>query len=140
MIFVDWNNSDRVAGWVARRVPAYAERGAAGLAPYYALGVVKDGRPIAGLVFHNWVREERSIELTVASTTPLWFSPAAFRAVDEYTAQIGAEKLILWQADQRIARACVKAVGAKTYRIEELGKNLTVITRDAWRSSFMGVK
>lgn len=133
---VDDRHSESVAAWVARRIsPAHVERG---FGPCVAIGLVRDGKPAAGLVFHNHFPEERRCDLTVASTTPLWFSPTAFRVVDRQTEAMGVDTVILWQTDPRIARACVKAVGAATYQIPELGKILTIITRDKWRSSFMG--
>ncbi len=135
---VEWHASEKIAAWVARRVPAYKERGAGGFGPHYAIGLIDKSRPIAGLVFHNYVPEDGVCELTVASTTPLWFSPTAFRAVDQYTAKNGVDKLLLWVTDRRLARACKRAVGAKLYPVPELDRILCVITRDGWRASFMG--
>jgi hypothetical protein len=62
-----------VAEWVAARIP-HVGRG--GFRDCAAIGVVTDdGDPIAGLVFHQYCRGYENVQMSMASSSPIWARP-----------------------------------------------------------------
>jgi RimJ/RimL family protein N-acetyltransferase len=84
----------RLAGWVAERIPHV---GAVGFGPCAAIGVATERRMLAGIVFHEWQEQARTIQLSFAAASPIWARPAIIRALLAYPfLQVGAFKV--WTA------------------------------------------
>ena len=59
-----------VAKWVAARIPFVAERG---FGPCKAIGIVgSGGRELAGVVWHDWQPEFKTIAFSLAADSPRW--------------------------------------------------------------------
>lgn len=84
-----FGHSADVTHWVCERVPhlalrvPYFDRGQV-LGPAEAIGVVKDGALVAGVVFHGYDPFVKAMEVSCAADTPRWGSPAIFRAILRY--------------------------------------------------------
>ena len=62
----------RVAAWVAGRIAWLPPEG---FGPSAAIGVVgEDGRPLGGVVFSNYQRFYRSIDMSGAAASPRWLT------------------------------------------------------------------
>lgn len=88
-----------VAAWVAHRIPHLRDALSAGATPFgvvrpgeplpfQAIGVARDGEPIAGMVAHNWRRHgpgRNDVELSFAVATPgRWATRGVIRALLTY--------------------------------------------------------
>jgi hypothetical protein len=62
---------DRVARFVAARIPHCAERG---FGECIAIGVMRDDGLVGGFVFHDWSPEAGVIELSFAGTDKRWLT------------------------------------------------------------------
>lgn len=51
--------------WVGRQMPKPVE--GANFGPCVSLAITKDGRPVAGIVYHNWDREAETCEVSAAA-------------------------------------------------------------------------
>lgn len=51
---------------------------------YKATGVLRDGEILAGFVYHNWIPEFGTMEMSLASVSPRWASRAIVRALLSY--------------------------------------------------------
>lgn len=71
---------DRVADWVAHHIDG-CERG---FGQCRALGVHDGKNLVAGIVFHNWVPEDRVIEISSAATTPKWLTRGVMKTALTY--------------------------------------------------------
>ena len=69
---------ETVAAWTAGQldIPDFG--------PCQAMGIVKDGVVIAGLVYNQYRPEVPSIELSVASTSPRWLDRRTIHAMFHY--------------------------------------------------------
>lgn len=80
-----------VVDWVSQRVPVLGGR-----APHNssaALGVVRKGQLVAGVVFHNY-RAGIDIEVSLAADSPSWAHPAILRRLFGYPFnQLGVVRL-----------------------------------------------
>jgi len=70
-----------VAKFVSQMIP-HARRGFAPDAR--AIGVLRDDRLIAGMVYHNYDAEADSIEMSGASVDPRWLTRETLKAVYDY--------------------------------------------------------
>jgi hypothetical protein len=81
-----YNDTERVAKFVADRVPLMAGRtfqfGPDGKPRFVALGVVRRGKFAAGVVFHNY--HGHDIEMSAAADDPLWCLPETLRQLFAY--------------------------------------------------------
>lgn len=68
-----------VADWVAARIP-HVGRGEA-FGPLAAIGVARDGRLIAGAVFHNYLADYATGEVSFAAESPRWATRGNVRAI-----------------------------------------------------------
>lgn len=127
-----------IAEWVADRIPG-CERG---FGECQALGVEREGRIAAGVVYHNWNPDARVIELSAASETRHWLQRRIMRALLEYP----FDHLGCFTAVSRCApentpvRRLWSALGAIEIELPHLrGPNqseiLMILTREAWHGS-----
>jgi len=64
-----------VGGFVARRI-AHLHGGIEKFGAFKAVGVVDtSGRPVAGIVFHDYQPDYRTCQISMASATPMWAKP-----------------------------------------------------------------
>lgn len=71
-----------IASWVASKIPRM--RGQGFPADSRAIGVVKRGKLVAGIVYHNYLPEYRNIEISMAADSPLWATKAIIGALLRY--------------------------------------------------------
>jgi RimJ/RimL family protein N-acetyltransferase len=71
----------QVLEWVAANVPVLMGRDPA--SAFAALGVVRHGKLVAGVVFHNY-RPGVDMEVTIAASSPLWMLPNTLRRLFDY--------------------------------------------------------
>lgn len=127
-----------VAEWVAN------ELGQSGFAGYFmsAIGSVENGVLIGGTAFHNYYPKEGVIEMTSASTSPLWLSRRMIRAIFTYAFDLLECQLVVMRvsADNSVMLNIADRFGFDLYPIPRLrGKNeaevVCTLTDDQWRSS-----
>jgi hypothetical protein len=78
---VVYGADNAVLKWVSEHVPVLMGREPD--RAFAALGVVRHGQLVAGVVFHNY-RPEISVEITIAATSPLWALPDTMRRLFSY--------------------------------------------------------
>ncbi len=80
-----------VAAWVRDRLPIPRDFG-----PCAALGVMRDGRAVGGVVFSNWHPEARDIEVSGAVDTGFRIGPAGLRRAFRYAfVQLGCNRITI---------------------------------------------
>jgi len=130
---------DRVADWVARRIPDCAR----GFGPCVALGVLSRDRKMAGgLVFHNWHPESGVIEMSAASANPRAWTRTVMREAFGYAFDLAGNQMVVIRCapeNERVRRFW-RALGAEEYEIPRLrGRDkpevIMTLTDDAWRAS-----
>lgn len=60
---------DEMKRWVGARIPHVGEDG---FGPCSTIGVVRGGRLIAGVVYHDYQEDHGTIQLSMAADSPLW--------------------------------------------------------------------
>ena len=80
---------DAMTSWVAQRIPQMAKTGATGFGPAVVFVVVDrpdpiNGKPLAAVVFHNHVPGYRSMEVSMASVSPMWAKPSHISTMLRY--------------------------------------------------------
>jgi RimJ/RimL family protein N-acetyltransferase len=71
-----------VAKWVADRIPFVGERG---FGVCTAVGVVgKDGRPLAGVIWHDYMPQFKTISFSIAADSPRWITRRLARDLLSY--------------------------------------------------------
>lgn len=83
-----------LADWAAARIPHV---GALGFAECRAAGVLRGGELVAAVLFHEWNPLAATIQLSMASATPLWASRAVIADLFRY-AFVVAQVNKLWTA------------------------------------------
>jgi RimJ/RimL family protein N-acetyltransferase len=73
-----YGQDQAVANWVQARLPEIRN----GFGQYSAIGIIEDGRSIAGVVYHDYRRF--SIQMSMASESPHWCSRRTLRALLGY--------------------------------------------------------
>lgn len=71
-----------IAGWVAGRIPGVTDFGAAS-----AIGINIGGRLRAGVVYHDYHPDARTMQISVASESPAWARPSIIGALLHYPFQ-----------------------------------------------------
>lgn len=69
-----------IAKWVADQIPHMSR----GFGPADAIGVVANGRLIAGVVFHDFQPEFGTIQSSMVAISPLWARPHNIKAILAY--------------------------------------------------------
>jgi RimJ/RimL family protein N-acetyltransferase len=103
-----FGHDQSVADWVAERLP---HLGSCGFKECSAIGVVgAGGKPLAGVVYHDFQPECGTIQISMAADSPVWAQKGTIRALLHYPfIQLGAFKA--W-----IAVALDNTKGLKTFR------------------------
>jgi RimJ/RimL family protein N-acetyltransferase len=69
---------EKIAAWVARQIPHVGD---VGFGPCRAVGVAVAGRPVAGIVYHDYQPLHRTVQISMASASPLWAKWNTIRAL-----------------------------------------------------------
>ena len=73
-----FGQDEAIAGWVARTIPHV---GSTGFGACRAVGVAVGGKPVAGIVYHDYQPDHRTVQISMASTSPLWAKRSTIRAL-----------------------------------------------------------
>jgi|TARA_B110000263_G_C15066661_1_gene399985 RimJ/RimL family protein N-acetyltransferase len=63
-----YGESEEVSDWVSRHIPEVNN----GFKEATAIGVISEGKLIAGVVYNEWQPEYKTIQLNIAATNPMW--------------------------------------------------------------------
>jgi RimJ/RimL family protein N-acetyltransferase len=90
-----FGQDEAVAKWVGSHIP---HMGAALLKDFSAIGVLDaENRPVAGVIYHDFIRDYGTIQISMAATTPRWAQRGTIRALLHYPfEQLGCNKV--WTA------------------------------------------
>ncbi len=106
------------------------------------MGVIRKGRMIAVVVFHNWQPECGVIEMSAASTDKRWLTRRVLHAMFSYCFDTtGVQMVVLRTAPgDTVMRRIMKSYGFKSYCIARLrGRNedelINTLTDDDWKSN-----
>lgn len=129
---------DRVAAWVAARIPGCAR----GFGECRAMGVASRDRMAAGVVFHNWQPEAGVVEMSCAADDPRWMTRRVMRVAFGYVfdglqCQMAVARI---HEDNDGARKLWRGLGADEFVIPRLrGKDaaeaIYTITAEQWAAS-----
>jgi RimJ/RimL family protein N-acetyltransferase len=62
--------------------------------PCTAIGVVRGGAVVAGVVYHEWREQQQVVEMSVAADTPRWASPDTIASLLSYPfLQLGCRRI-----------------------------------------------
>lgn len=117
---------EAVGAWVAAR-PADIG-GAADFGPYTSLGIVRDGRIVAGVVYYDYRRTD--MMMAVAATDPRWMSRSVLREIFAYPfTQMRCQRVtaVIDRRNKR-ARKLVEGLG---FRMEGVLRKALKNNRDA---------
>src|ERR1019366_6776743 len=66
-----------VAAWVAQRIPQMqSDDPANAFGPCIGVGVAsEDGKPLGGVIFHDWQPRFKTVQASFASDSPRWMVP-----------------------------------------------------------------
>lgn len=130
--------NEGIARFVASHIPG-CDRG---FNDFIALGIVDRETLIAGVVYHNWAPEFGVIELSAASTSPLWLTVPVLNAMFDYPfRQLGCQACVLRVSERNTRmRRILDRFGFASVRIPRLrGRDedeiMFTLTDDAWRSN-----
>jgi len=80
-----------IAAWVARNLPTVGDDG---FGPCTAIGVMRNGEVIAGVVFHGYRQTYSSIDVSIFSTSPAWASKRTIAQILAYPfIQLGCRRV-----------------------------------------------
>lgn len=79
-----------VAEWVSQRITSIN----ADFKNCVAIGVTKNGKLIAGVVYHNYFPDFKNIELSMAADSPMWATKDIIKALLQYPfIQLGCKRI-----------------------------------------------
>lgn len=96
-----------LAAWAAARIPHV---GAQGFGPCWAVGVLRADDLAAVVVFHDWQREEGTVQLSAAADTPRWASRAVVGGIlgMVFGGMLGAPVRCIWTATPHTNERAIK--------------------------------
>lgn len=105
-----------------------------------ALGVVKDGRLAAGVVYHNWRPSAGVIEMSAASEDRRWLRRPVLRAMFAYPfEEVGCQMVVARHRESALhLRRMWSAIGADEIIIPRLrgrdeGEAVALLTAETWQ-------
>ena len=75
-----YGHSDEVSEWVSQQIPEVNN----GFQDATAIGVISQGKLIAGVVYNEWQPEYKTIQLNIAATSPMWARKEVIRGLLAY--------------------------------------------------------
>lgn len=125
-----------VAGFVATRI------GAAPIPDGTALAVTDDGDLVAAVIYHNFMPDAGTIEISAASDTKRWMTrPVLWEMFDFPFNDLGCQAVVARTSPQDAPLQRIqKAYGFVSYTIPRLrGRDrdevVSILTDDAWRAN-----
>lgn len=124
---VVYGHDEYVTDWVRERIPHVTDFG-----PAQALGVL-DGDIIAGIVFHDYQPEYRTMQVSMAASSPKWANKGIIKELLSYPFfQLGIQKI--WTATPHTSERVIefnKAIGFKQEAVlaKHFGDRHAVICR-----------
>lgn len=115
-----------IGSWVAQQLPDIT--GAADFGPYTSLGIVRDGRIVAGVVYYDYRKTD--MMMAVAASDPRWLSRSMLREIFDYPfRQMNCQRVsaVIDRRNKR-ARKLVEGVG---FRMEGVLRKALKHNRDA---------
>lgn len=96
-----------LAAWAAERI---GHVGAAGFGPCWAVGVMRGASLAAVVVFHDWQREEGTVQLSAAADSPRWASREVVGAIlgAVFGGALGAPVRCIWTATPSTNERAIK--------------------------------
>ena len=82
MIEIIYGQDDKIIKWVQERIPHVSSDG---FGPATAIGIMKEGYLIAGIVYHRY--QKFDIEMSMASIDPSWATRKILRTMFQYPFQ-----------------------------------------------------
>lgn len=122
-----YGQDEVILSWVKQRIPHVSDFG-----PAKALGVF-DGELIAGVVFHDYQPEYKTMQVSMAASTPKWASRGTIRELLAYPfIQLGIQKI--WTATPHTSERVIafnKGIGFKQEAVlaRHFGDSHAVICR-----------
>lgn len=85
-----------------------------------AIGTVRDGRIVGGVVFHEWWPEKGVVEVTMAADDPRWITRAGLRFFADYA--FGFARLVVARTSETNtrARSIWRRLGGREYPVPDL--------------------
>ncbi len=71
-----FGKDELVAAWVARQIPHVGD---AGFGPCRAVAIVNGDRPMGAIVYHDYQAAHGTVQISMASVSPLWAQPQTIR-------------------------------------------------------------
>lgn len=129
--------NDAVAGWVAAKIGLRR-----GFGPSVTMGLFEEGKIVAGVVFHNYYRDEGVIEFSGASDTPRWMSRRMLGEMFRYIFdQLGCQLAVarVSERNTRLLRI-LSAYGFDHVLVPRLrgrdeGERIFTLADDVWRAN-----
>lgn len=111
--------------------------------PCVCFGVVKRGRPIAGLVLFNLNDRTGTLEMAVAAEDRRWMTRSIIAAVFEYAFGQARMVYVRTTEDKKHVRRIWKRLGAKEVIIEDfmgegIGQAVLTLTKADWEREWNG--
>lgn len=103
---------DIVLDFVTRRIPGMEDRT---FQQAVALGVIRRGILVGGVIYHNYRQPDHDIELSAAFSTPAWCRRETIRALFAYPfIQLGCQRItMLIRRSNKHARRFTERLGLK---------------------------
>lgn len=109
---------------------------------FSSMGVFDGPRLIAGVLFHNWHRDEAVMELSAASTSRRWLTRPVLKAMFAFPFEgCGCQMVVLRVSEQNaVMRRIARAYGFSEFTIPRLrGRDeaecILTLTDDGWRGN-----
>jgi RimJ/RimL family protein N-acetyltransferase len=122
-----FGHDEQIANWVAQRL------GFDGFGPCTAIGIMLGDEFVAGAVYHDYQPKFKTIQMSIATTTPRWASRGRIRALLAYPFdQLGVFKI--WTASPSKSARTLKFLRGVGFRQEavmgrQFGDDHAVICR-----------
>lgn len=71
-----FGQDEKVAAWAAKQLPHVGE---AGFGPCRAIAIVNGDKPLGAIVYHDFIPLHRTVQISMATTSPLWAQPQTIR-------------------------------------------------------------
>lgn len=128
-----WDAS--VADWVAERID-----GAGGFGKCRALGVARNGKLVAGVVFHNWSPDAQVIEVSAAAEHRGWATRTVLSTGFNYAFSFCQAAVARTHQDNMPVRRLWSAFGASEHIIPRLrgrdaAEAIYILTAEQWAAS-----
>lgn len=100
----------------------------------------RDGRMVAGMVFHNWNPDAETIEVSGAALTPRWATRTVLREMARYAFSFAQMGYARTDPDNAPVLRLLRAAGADVHTIPRMrgrtaSEAIVTLTAEAWAQS-----